>query len=132
MRGFRSREWLDWAALPSASGSPSRSWRTTGHDSSSLVKPTPTVYPRHQAVNISEYDVVLLERVDHPAQLQALCAKRLVHLRELRLPRLGQAEVGDAAVVGRRRAVDQPGLLRPLNELGDRALGQREPVDQSR
>src|SRR5690349_14742192 len=45
MRGRSAFDLGDCAARPSPSGSPSRSWRTTGHEPSSLLNATDPVVP---------------------------------------------------------------------------------------
>ena len=71
-----------------------------------------------------------LEVVEHAAQLRAFGAERGVHRRELLRAERRQRQMNDASVLFRRRAGDEPGELRTLHELRDRALGQRQRVDE--
>src|SRR2546430_1228649 len=127
VRGLRARLRSDLTVAPVASTSPSRSWRTTGQDSSSFVNPTQAAFPGTGGrKHIAPRYISVVERVDHAPQLRTLRAQRVVDPAQALLPVRREREVDDAAVARRRRAANETGLLGPLHELGDRALGERE------
>ena len=65
------------------------------------------------------------------AELAAVAlAERLAHLAQQGQPRLGDADVDDAAVVGRPVALDQAALLQLVEQAGDVRGARDEPAGQ--
>ena len=72
----------------------------------------------------------LVEVRERVAELRALGLELGERQHQPPLPFRGEPEVCDAGVPLRLRALDQPGLLGPADELGDRALGELEALGE--